>query len=71
MAVIQPQTFATDAANEELVPNDHFKSQDGVRFAGTHLLLDMMDKADALTTYPQAQQQQKDINLILKKNLAA
>jgi putative transposase len=33
--------------------------------------VDMMDKADALTTYPQAQQQQKDINLILKKNLAA
>ena len=32
----------------------------------------MMDKADALTTYPQAQQQQKDdINLNLKKNLAA
>ena len=45
MAVIQPQTFATDAANEELVPNDHFKSQDGVRFAGTHLLLDMWGAA--------------------------
>ena len=33
--------------------------------------VDMMDKADALTTYPQAQQQQDDINLDLKKNLAA
>jgi len=33
--------------------------------------VDMMDKAGALTTYPQAQQQQKDINLNLKKNLAA
>ena len=33
--------------------------------------VDMMDKADALTTYPQAQQQQKDINLIIKKKLAA
>ena len=33
--------------------------------------VDMMDKADALSTYPQAQQQQKDINLISKKNLAA
>jgi putative transposase len=32
---------------------------------------DMMDKADALTTYPQAQQQQEDINLNMKKNLAA
>jgi hypothetical protein len=31
----------------------------------------MMDKADALTTYPQAQQQQEDINLNMKKNLAA
>ena len=33
--------------------------------------VDMMDKADALTTYPQAQQQQEDINLNMKKNLAA
>ena len=33
--------------------------------------VDMMDKADALTTYPQAQQLQTDINLNLKKNLAA
>jgi len=33
--------------------------------------VDMMDKADALTTYPQAQQQQEDINLNIKKNLAA
>jgi hypothetical protein len=33
--------------------------------------VDMMDKADALTTYPQAQQQQKDINLNSKKKLAA
>jgi|TARA_B100000315_G_scaffold200713_1_gene192978 putative transposase len=33
--------------------------------------VDMTDKADALTTYPQAQQQQEDINLIMKKNLAA
>jgi len=33
--------------------------------------VDMMDKANALTTYPQAQQQQEDINLNTKKNLAA
>ena len=33
--------------------------------------VDMMDKADALTTYPQAQQNQEDINLNMKKNLAA
>jgi putative transposase len=33
--------------------------------------VDMMDKADALTTYPQAQQQQEDINSNLKKTLAA
>ena len=33
--------------------------------------VDMMDKADALTTYPQVQQLQTDINLNLKKNLAA
>ena len=33
--------------------------------------VDMMDKANALTTYPQAQQQQEEINLNLKKNLAA
>jgi hypothetical protein len=33
--------------------------------------MDMMDKADALTTYPQAQQQQKNINLNSKKKLAA
>jgi len=33
--------------------------------------VDMMDKADALTTYPQAQQKQEDINLNIKKNLAA
>ena len=33
--------------------------------------VDMMDKADALTIYPQAQQQQKDINLNSKKKLAA
>lgn len=32
---------------------------------------DMMDKADALTTYPQAQQHQEDINLNMKKNVAA
>jgi hypothetical protein len=31
----------------------------------------MMGKADALTTYPRAQQQKKDINLNLKKKLAA
>ena len=33
--------------------------------------VDMMDKADALTTYPQAQQQQDDIDLYMKKNWAA
>ena len=33
--------------------------------------VDMMDKADALTTYSQAQQRQEDTNLNLKKNLAA
>ncbi len=32
---------------------------------------DMMDKADALTTYPRAQQHQEDINSNMKKNLAA
>jgi hypothetical protein len=31
----------------------------------------MMDKAAALTTYPQAQQQQDDIDLNMKKNWAA
>ena len=33
--------------------------------------VDMMDKADALTAYPQAQQQQKDVNWNVKKKLAA
>jgi hypothetical protein len=33
--------------------------------------VDMIDKADALTTYPQAPQQQDDINLNVKKNWAA
>ena len=33
--------------------------------------MDMMVKADALTTYPQAQQQQDDIDLNMKKNLVA
>jgi len=33
--------------------------------------MDMMDKADALTTYPQAQQHQENINVDMKKNLAA
>ena len=46
MAIIQPQSSAprpraADAANEDLASNDHFKIQDGVRFAGAHLLLDM------------------------------
>ena len=41
MAVIQPQTLVVGAANEDLVPRDHFKTLGGVRFAGTHLLLDM------------------------------
>ena len=41
MAVIQPQSMAVSAANEDGVPNDHFKCQDGVHFAGSHLLLDM------------------------------
>ncbi len=36
-----------------------------------HRPVDMMDKADALTTYPQAQQQRDDIDLNTKKNLAA
>ena len=46
MAIIQtqssaPRPRAADAANEDLAPNDHFKIQDGVPFAGAHLLLDM------------------------------
>jgi S-adenosylmethionine decarboxylase len=45
MAIIQPQALAVDAANEDLVPKDHFKTQDGVRFAGSHLLLDMWGAA--------------------------
>ena len=45
MAVIQPQTLASGAANEEMVPNDHLKSRNGLRFAGSHLLLDMWGAA--------------------------
>ncbi len=41
MAVIQSRALAVGAANEDLVPSDHFKTEDGLRFAGTHLLLDM------------------------------
>ncbi len=45
MAVIQPHTnaidIAVDAANEERRPDDHFKTEDGIKFAGSHLLLDM------------------------------
>ena len=41
MAVIQPRTLTVDVANEDLVPNDHFRTQNGVRFVGVHLLLDM------------------------------
>ncbi|MDA1098486.1 MAG: adenosylmethionine decarboxylase [Proteobacteria bacterium] len=45
MAVIRPQTLTVDVANEDPVPNDHFKSHNGVRFAGIHLLLDMWGAA--------------------------
>ncbi len=45
MAVIQPQVLAASAANEDLLPKDHFKSHDGVRFAGSHLLLDIWGAA--------------------------
>ncbi len=45
MVVIQPQVLAVDAANEDLLPKDYFKSRDGVRFAGSHLLLDMWGAA--------------------------
>ncbi len=41
MAVNQPRISALDVGHNDLLPNDHFKTQDGVRFAGTHLLLDM------------------------------
>jgi S-adenosylmethionine decarboxylase len=41
MAVIQPRALALGATNEDLIPKDYFKTEDGVRFAGTHLLLDM------------------------------
>jgi S-adenosylmethionine decarboxylase len=43
MAIIQPRSLTVDVANENLVPNDHFKTQNGVRFAGVHLLLDMWE----------------------------
>ncbi len=33
--------------------------------------VDRMDMADALTTYPQTQQLQEDIDLNMKKNMAA
>lgn len=45
MAVIQPQTLTLGVANEDSVPNDHFKTRNGVRFAGIHLLLDMWGAA--------------------------
>ncbi|MDP6832231.1 MAG: adenosylmethionine decarboxylase [Alphaproteobacteria bacterium] len=45
MAVIRPHALMAGAANEDLVPNDHFKIEDGVRFAGIHLLLDMWGAA--------------------------
>ena len=45
MAVIQPQTLAVGGAHEELVANDHFKTANGIRFAGIHLLLDMWGAA--------------------------
>lgn len=45
MAVIRPHALMADAANEDLLPNDYFKIQDGVRFAGIHLLLDMWGAA--------------------------
>lgn len=45
MAVIQPQTLAAGVANEDLVANDHFKTENGIRFAGVHLLLDMWGAA--------------------------
>jgi len=45
MAVIQPQTLAAGVANEDLVATDHFKSENGIRFAGIHLLLDMWGAA--------------------------
>ena len=45
MAAIQPQTLAVGAAHEDLVANDHFKTENGIRFAGIHLLLDMWGAA--------------------------
>ena len=69
MAVIQPQTMTVDVANEDLVPNDHFKTHNGVRFAGIHLLLDMwgaehLDNPDCLRRAMEAAVMAADATLL-------
>lgn len=69
MAVIQAQTLTAGVANEDLIPNDHFKTQDGVRFAGIHLLLDMwgaahLDDPDSLGRAMEAAVKAADATLL-------